>query len=347
MFGKQRTGAMLPVAIKFFKDDETFRHERLFYADHSNPQFFPECYDAKPTCKDHLAYVVMERGDTSLRQWIKTGGHSAAGQRAKAHVKAILADIGEGLRGLHSRGLVHGDVKPENVLFFTRSHRWKLIDFATWSKVDQSSVPSYSLRYSAPEVVSAAVAGKPLAARPAADMWSLGMVMWECLTGEHMLADYKDEEVTAMLTGQSPMPFEDDPSLWQVIKEEPARRLLHALLQRKPNFRWEVTRVMDNAFFREGEDTVMAYRKFQAISEAQGAVLNKLGEVVNKVDMLQPFPVERLQSQPDNAMMIACSLEALSDADAKLLFDGESTQAKEHGANNHGVCAGFERVLLY
>ncbi len=79
------------------------------------------------------------------------------------------------------------------------------------------------------------------------------------------------------------MPFEDDPSLWQVIKEEPARRLLHALLQRKPNFRWEVGRVMDNAFFREGEDTVMAYRKFQALSEAQGAVLNKLGEVSSKV----------------------------------------------------------------
>lgn len=41
MFGKQRTGAMLPVVVKFFKDEDTYRHERLFYADHSNPQYFP------------------------------------------------------------------------------------------------------------------------------------------------------------------------------------------------------------------------------------------------------------------------------------------------------------------
>ncbi len=141
----------------------------------------------------------MERGDTSLRQWIKTGGHS--GQRAKAHVKAILSDIGEGLRSLHGRGLMHGDVKPENVMFFTRSHRWKLIDFATWAQNEDTVVPSYSLRYSAPEVVSAAVAGKAAPAKAASDMWSLGMVMWECLTGEHMLSDYKDEEVCGVGVG--------------------------------------------------------------------------------------------------------------------------------------------------
>ncbi len=32
---------MLPVVVKFFKDEDTYRHERLFYADHSNPQYFP------------------------------------------------------------------------------------------------------------------------------------------------------------------------------------------------------------------------------------------------------------------------------------------------------------------
>lgn len=279
--GTQTTGAHMPVVAKFFRSQDAYLHERSFYKSKASPEHMPEWYegdDGSVKC-GRLPYLVLERGDTTLREWICKSGKVAAvegGTRGKAHVKAILADTAEALRALHAKGTVHGDIKPDNVLFFARTHRWKLIDFGAWASIGDSRVPPYTLRYAAPEVVATALAGTPAPARSLSDMWSFGMVAWEAIMGEHMLQEFTDEEVQLMLLGQRPLPYEADPNMWMAVKEEPARRLLNALLQRQPNFRWEASRVLENAYFREGEDTVMKYRKFQAINERQSLLLNKL-----------------------------------------------------------------------
>ena len=96
-------------------------------------------------------------------------------------VAAIGAVLADGLAHVHARGLVHRDVKPANVLV-GRDGRVRLTDFGIARLVDSARVTSTGLligtaSYLAPEQV----AGQPVG--PPADVWSLGLLLLEALTG--------------------------------------------------------------------------------------------------------------------------------------------------------------------
>jgi tetratricopeptide (TPR) repeat protein len=107
----------------------------------------------------------------------------------------VVRSAAEGLTVLHARGLVHRDVKPSNLfLVGGEVERLKLLDFGvvragTGSTVTRSGALVGTPGYVAPEQ---ARGGQPLDAR--ADVFALGCVLFECLTGraafagEHMLA---------------------------------------------------------------------------------------------------------------------------------------------------------------
>ena len=56
------------------------------------------------------------------------------------------------LCGLHQRDIVHGDLRPANVMWFSSSFSMKLVDFARWSDKGLPTPLAINLRYAAPEV---------------------------------------------------------------------------------------------------------------------------------------------------------------------------------------------------
>ena len=119
---------------------------------------------------------------------------------------AICAQIASALDAAHERGLVHRDVKPSNVLLDAREDAY-LADFGLSRRLDQpslSSLPGPSLgtpAYAAPEQITGAdVDGR-------ADVYSLGCLFYECLTGEPPFTRESDLRVLwAHLQEDAPAP---------------------------------------------------------------------------------------------------------------------------------------------
>jgi serine/threonine-protein kinase len=121
-------------------------------------------------------YLVLELVDgPSLARVL------AAGPLTPAHAMDVLAQAASGLQAAHAAGLVHRDVKPGNLLVGP-SGQVKITDFgiahAAWSApITQTGALVGTPAYLAPERV---MGGQ---ATPASDLYSLGVVGYQCLTG--------------------------------------------------------------------------------------------------------------------------------------------------------------------
>ena len=93
----------------------------------------------------------------------------------------IATALAGGLAALHEVGYVHGDVKPSNI-GFTAAGTPKLLDFGLARLANDATVAGGTLGYLSPEVLN----GRP--ADSADDVWSLCVVLYESVTGEHPFA---------------------------------------------------------------------------------------------------------------------------------------------------------------
>lgn len=71
----------------------------------------------------------------------------------------ILFDLCKAVEYLHARSLVHRAIQPANFLWCPAASRWKVLDFTTWARTGDVVPLLYSLRYAAPELLAADLAG--------------------------------------------------------------------------------------------------------------------------------------------------------------------------------------------
>ena len=121
-----------------------------------------------------LAMEYCEGGD--LRASL---GHRPLAPRAAASLAAKLADA---ITHAHAAGVLHRDLKPSNILL-TGNHEPKISDFgltaaAAGGETTQTTEAAGSPSYLAPETLQAGI--RPA---PAVDVYGLGAILYECLTG--------------------------------------------------------------------------------------------------------------------------------------------------------------------
>jgi serine/threonine-protein kinase len=106
------------------------------------------------------------------------------GELSDREIGEIGADLCEALDHAHSRGVVHRDIKPENVQVVDGEPRAKLMDFGIARLAGEAPLTAVgdvvgTLAYMSPEQAEGRATG------PEADVYSLGLVLYECWSGEN------------------------------------------------------------------------------------------------------------------------------------------------------------------
>ncbi len=215
-----------PVAVKLLRSEYTgdpaflarFRAEATHAAALSHPNI-AAVYDYGEVISEqdgeHLAYLVMElvQGaplSTLLRE---------EGPLSPETTLSVLRQTAVALAEAHHAGLVHRDVKPGNILVGP-DEKVKITDFGiAWSA---GSVPLTEAgkvlgtpQYLSPEIA----VGEPPS--PASDVYSLGLVGYECLTGEPAFAGDNPVTVALKQVTEEPEPLPDDlPAALRALVDE-------------------------------------------------------------------------------------------------------------------------------
>ena len=205
-----------PVAVKSLRtehddDPETrarFRREARLLAFLSHPNVV-RVYDFVED--QEATWVVMERvTGSSLRDLI-----DERGTLSPAEIGPLLTQVAAGLTHLHERGLVHLDVTPRNLLLTGDERTLKLIDFGLSQAAGtaQETIGGQTFgtaAYLAPEQVR----GEPV--DPATDIYALGCVVYELLTGAPPFAPGPSERKEATIRAR----LERDPTAPTVARPD-------------------------------------------------------------------------------------------------------------------------------
>lgn len=129
-----------------------------------------------------LSYLVMELVDgPDLRRTLKSG------PLPPVSVASLGADLADALAYVHSQGVIHRDVKPANILLYPQDHDSrlypKLTDFGIARMVEATVATAHgatigTANYLSPEQAQGGTV------QPSTDVYSLGLVLLESLTGE-------------------------------------------------------------------------------------------------------------------------------------------------------------------
>ena len=130
-------------------------------------------------------------GGGTLLERVAASGGGMDGAAAASALKAMLSAV----VCCHARGLVHGDLKPDN--FCYDDDVVKLIDFGMSKDVEAEALETLqagSLAYTAPETFDAGY-GAP------ADVWALGCMFFQMVTGELLIEGLCGGEVVTAFGG--------------------------------------------------------------------------------------------------------------------------------------------------
>ena len=224
-------------------DEEATRRlldEARLVAAAEHPHIVP-LYEA--ASRDGITWLVMRHfGHGTVAALL-----AREGALSPADVARIGAEVADALATAHARGIVHLDLKPDNLLVDAERHAY-VADFGIARLLragegQPSGLATGSPHYMSPEQV----AGDVVDGR--ADVYALGLVLWELASGRQAISGGSAQQVMANQIRQLP------PALREVAPELPAplAAAIMRAIAKDPAERWPSAREMADALRQAGE----------------------------------------------------------------------------------------------
>jgi len=284
------------VAIKVLRADyssnqefqERFRQEARAAANLSHPNIVT----VHDFGLDHgQLFIVMEQvPGTDLKTLLRKRGRFTVEEAIPVMVQACA-----GIGYAHRAGLVHCDVKPHNLLI-TPDHRLKVTDFgiaralSTIRPGDRDEVVWGSPQYFAPEQA------RGQAPSPASDVYSLGVVLYEMLTGTLPFNATTAEELARMHIHSRPhLLSEYLPDVPPLLEQIEAK-----VLSKEPSAR-----------YRTADQLGRVLMRFGTVRESTPPQLALTPEAVNNFEETPPRPIPAPASRMDPAPVAAFEAQSI------------------------------------
>lgn len=290
---------------------------------------------------DGRGYISMELlAGLSLRRLVRQRG-----PLPPTAVRALLAACCDALGYVHRRGVVHRDVKSDNLFLLEPEaalpagdagwqRRLRLMDFGLAHASDMRSLTGRpalfgTLAYMPPEQLL----GQPLDAR--SDLYSLGVVAYEALTGRLPFEAGDEGSLLALVQTAEPVPLRR----WRPDLPAPLTRLVEWMLARSPRDRPASAEILNAALaaLARGEDGELDARRLEATAAATAADEPGAGSPAWKERHREAL--RRLgegRTTEAHVLMVECLAEL-----RKALLPLESGQ-RESYCRRHGVAAALE-----
>jgi hypothetical protein len=266
------------------------------------------CYSIDPAG----LYMVLENHGADLRDHLNPGLRSP---------QLVLEGIIPAVQALHALDIMHGDIKPENILVQdTRNGHYivKLCDLECATKVGQlcEAATLGTKHYLAPEVRAAASVNGTLRASTAVDMFALGLVLWQVIKRNRTAAlDCGSEaRMTELYSDQAQLNAHlEYPELYRPFIE----RVTSLDLGRRPNVAdlWRPVRALSMSNAHQG---LMQER--QVNDHLKHAIDDKLSSIHSKLDNVLDLLKASFDAVGGTVVEIAESLHQ------QVLLDGEQAQ---------------------
>lgn len=222
---------LLPQSLGDVAAADRFRREAVLASSLTHPNSIT-LFDYGQT-EDGLLYLVMEllRGQT-LKHYMREAGAVEAG-RARNITVQVLKSLSEA----HDLGIVHLDLKPENIFLCDvpgEQDFVKVLDFGVARMLADANVKedlSASLAFGTPKYMSPEqITGEPVG--PSTDIYSLGLIAWEMLMGEPAFHGRTPLEIVAKQVNNAV------PDLPDAFAATPLGRVVSRAISKRPEDRF-------------------------------------------------------------------------------------------------------------
>jgi len=242
----------MPVALKLFPKaaDGGAAAERDELEGPDREIAFAELALQHPCVVDVVA-VVHEEAGTALAMELMSGGSlrerlDRRGRLPEDDSRAVMRRVIEGVAALHARGVVHRDIKPDNILFGSDLElECKLADFGLCHIGERGKVLAAG-SYGSPTYMAPEVAQDAGPYDCAADLWSCGVVLYEMLSGT---LPFYGRTVRALIRRTSKGKVSFSQAEWAAVSSE-AKSLVRVLLSVNPRERSVAERLLRHPWLR-------------------------------------------------------------------------------------------------